>query len=209
MAWVKSREFAIALASAVITYLFVEYFFTLPKAFAVLTENLKDLGIVISAFAGVLATINILLIHIQRIRRKDTGWIYSICLLGIFLFVLIMGLTLGPSYPIYMWLQKNIYTPTSAAVWGIMGFYYVAACYTVFRVRNIDALVLFISALIIVLHNAPAVVAVWPPIHKIAAWVQDIPGTSGIRGCYITVGVGLIALAVRVILLIEKEVFVE
>jgi hypothetical protein len=119
-----------------------------------------------------------------------------------------MGITLGTKTSIYMWIQQNVYTPTSAAVWAIMAFYYVAACYQVFRVRNMDALILFITALIVVLNNSPAVAAALPITKVLATWLQDVPGTSGIRGCYITVGIGLVALAIRIILRKEKGFFV-
>jgi len=208
MSWIKSREFALGLASAVMVYMFLEYFFVLPKAAADLTSGLKNLAVVISAFAFVLAALNITVIHGRRVTRKDKGWIYSACLLGMFAIMLLIGIPFGTAQSQYMWIQRNIYTPTSAAVWGIMGFYYVAACYSVFRVRNVDAFILFASGLIVVLNNAPAIAAFWPQINAIAGWVQDVPGTSGIRGCYITVGVGLVALAIRVIMLIEKRFFV-
>lgn len=208
MSWLKSRDFALMLASAVMGYMFLDYFFVLPAAASDLTAGLQSLGVVIAAFAFVLAALNIILIHSRRVSRQDKGWIYSVCLLAMFAVMIVIGIPFGTSQSQYMWLQMNVYTPTSAAVWGIMGFYYVAACYSVFRVRNIEAAILFVSGLIVVLNNAPAVAAFWPQIKGIAGWVQDVPGTSGIRGCYITVGIGLVALAIRVMLLIEKQFFV-
>jgi hypothetical protein len=62
--------------------------------------------------------------------------------------------------------------------------------------------------MIVVLNNAPAVAAYLPQIKTMAGWLQDIPGTSGIRGAYITIGIGLVALALRVMLLIEKKFFI-
>jgi len=188
--------------------LFIDYFFNLGEVATGFTKNLQNLGVVIGAFAGVLAALNIFLFHSRKIQRRSSGWLYSVCLLVMFGIVLLIGIPLSTKNPNYMWIQKNVYTPTSAAVWGIMGFYYVAACYQVFRVRNIDSLVLFASALVVVLNNAPAVAAAWPPINAIAAWFQDVPGTSGIRGAYITIGIGVVALAIRVMLLIEKQFFV-
>lgn len=208
MSSIKSSRIALYLASAVMAYMFLEYFINLGTAASNLTTYLQNLGVVIGAFAGVLAALNIFLFHSRKIQRQRPGWLYSVCLLIMFGIVLLIGIPLGTRNPNYMWIQKNVYTPTSAAVWGIMGFYYVAACYTVFRVRNLDALVLFASALFVVLNNAPAFAAAWPPINAIAGWFQDVPGTSGIRGAYITIGVGLVALAIRVMLLIEKRFFI-
>ena len=207
MSWIKSREVSLYLASAVIAYMFIEYFLALPTAFAGITTNLQNIGVVIAAFAGVLAALNILFFHTRKIQRQSRGWVYSACLLAMFILTIVIGIPFGTKNPNYMWIQMNVYTPTSAAVWGIMGFYYVAACYQVFRVRNVEALILFASAIIVVLNNAPAFAAAWPPINDLAAWLQNIPGTSGIRGCYITVGIGLVALALRVMLQKEKGFF--
>ena len=208
MSWIKSREVALYLISAIVAYMFIEYLFKLPKDFVIITENLQNLGVIVTAFAGVLAVLNILIFHIRKIQRQSSGWLYSVCLLAMFIIVLSIGVTLGPRVSIYMWIQQNVYTPTSAAVWAIMAFYYVAACYHVFRVRNTDALILFVSALIVVLNNSPAVAAAWPGFKILATWLQDVPGTSGIRGCYITVGIGLVALAIRIMLRKEKGFFV-
>jgi hypothetical protein len=196
------------MASAVMAYMFLDYFINLGAWSANLTSYLQNLGVVVAAFAIVLAALNILLFHGKKVQKRGGGWLYSVCLLIMFGIVLLIGIPLGSQNSNYMWIQQNIYTPTSAAVWGIMGFYYVAACYTVFRVKNMDAVILFTCAMIVVLNNAPAVAAYLPQIKPMAGWLQDIPGTSGIRGAYITIGIGLVALALRVMLLIEKKFFI-
>jgi hypothetical protein len=122
--------------------------------------------------------------------------------------VLGLGIITGKSTTSYTFIQQRVYQPLSNAAWSIMSVYYIAAVYTVFRVRNLDAVILMIAALIVIFHNAPAVATVWPPIDTLSNWIADVPGAATFRGTYITVGVGLVALAVRVVLLIEKRFLV-
>jgi hypothetical protein len=89
-----------------------------------------------------------------------------------------------------------------------MSVYYIAAIYTVFRARNLDAIIFAIAALIVVLHNSPAVVSMYPIFDDMSNWISDVPGAATFRGTYITVGVGLVALAIRVMLLVEKRFIV-
>ena len=208
MSFIKSRQLALMLAAAVIAWLFIDYFLVLPQATDIVTSLLQNMGVVISAFAMVLAAINIFLVHMRKVRNQSKGWIFSAYLLGVFALVLGLGVAFGTSTESYTFIQQRIYQPLSTSAWSIMSVYYIAAIYTVFRVRNMDALILTIAALIVILHNAPAVASIWPPIDTLSNWISDVPGAATFRGTYISVGIGLVALAIRVMLLVEKRFIV-
>jgi hypothetical protein len=195
-------------AAVVIAYLFLDYFFALPTGSQGLTSLLQNMGVVISAFAMVLAAINIFLVHANRVRGQSKGWIFSAYLLALFSIVLVLGVVSGTSAETYTWIQQRIFQPLSISAWSIMSVYYIAAIYTVFRARNLDAIIFAIAALIVVLHNSPAVVSMYPIFDDMSNWISDVPGAATFRGTYITVGVGLVALAIRVMLLVEKRFIV-
>jgi hypothetical protein len=208
MSFLKSKQLALTLAAAVIAYLFIDYFFALPSVSQGLTSMLQNMGVVISAFAMVLAAINIFLVHYSKVRNQGKGWIFSGYLLVLFSLVLVLGIVSGTSAESYTWIQQAIFQPLSISAWSIMSVYYIAAIYTVFRARNLDAMIFAIAALIVVLHNAPAVVSVYPIFDDMSNWISNVPGAATFRGTYITVGVGLVALAIRVMLLVEKRFIV-
>ena len=208
MSFIKSKQLALTLAAAVIAYLFIDYFFVLPAASQGLTSMLQNMGVVISAFAMVLAAINIFLVHLKKIRAQGKGWIFSGYLIVLFSFVLLLGIGYGTTNESYTWIQQVVYQPLSLSAWSIMSVYYIAAIYTVFRVRNVDAMLLAVAALIVILHNAPAVVSVFPIFDDMSNWISSVPGAATFRGTTISVGVGLVALAMRVMLMVEKRFIV-
>jgi hypothetical protein len=111
-----------------------------------------------------------------------------------------------------------------AGMFSIVAFYILSAAYRAFRARSAEATILLVTALIMVLSLLGLVVAGWDggvdklaahaggakgfvdnfSLTNIAVWVKNTFQTPSIRGLDFGVGIGLLAMGVRIWLSLEK-----
>lgn len=106
-----------------------------------------------------------------------------------------------------------------AAMFSVVSFYILSAAYRAFRARSVEATILLITALIVMLsfmglaeHAWNGVVGSKDPnafgnnfrLTEIAKWLKDNVQTPSIRGIDFGVGVGLMAMALRLWLSLES-----
>jgi uncharacterized membrane protein len=109
-----------------------------------------------------------------------------------------------------------------AAMFSIIAFFILSAAYRAFRIRSIEATVLLATALIVMLglmgavgylwngsvdnmtHNDPASFLNNFKISEIAKWIQDTLQTAGIRALDFGIGLGALAMGLRLWLSLER-----
>lgn len=106
-----------------------------------------------------------------------------------------------------------------AAMFSLVAFYILSAAYRAFRARSVEATILLITALVVMLsfmglaeYGWNSVVAKGDPnafsnnlkLAEIAKWLKDNVQTPSIRGIDFGVGVGLMAMALRLWLGLER-----
>ena len=76
-------------------FMTIEFFFEVPSNITATATELKNVAMVIAAFALGIGGVNILLVHGRRITNRVKGqWYYSAWLILLFLTYLIVGLIL-------------------------------------------------------------------------------------------------------------------
>jgi hypothetical protein len=109
-----------------------------------------------------------------------------------------------------------------AAMFSLIAFYILSAAYRAFRARSVEATVLLISALIVILSLMGLVQSNWDKaidatyiathieflknirLDDLSTWLRNTMQTSSIRGLDFGVGIGLLAMALRLWLSLEK-----
>lgn len=107
-----------------------------------------------------------------------------------------------------------------AGMFSIVAFYIMSAAYRAFRARSIEATILLITALIVMLSLMGVVELMWsgvidkisPDNHivqsfklsSISSWLRGNVQTPAIRGIDFGVGIGLMAMGLRLWLSLEK-----
>jgi hypothetical protein len=103
---------------------------------------------------------------------------------------------------------KTMYTqiiaPMNATVYSTLVFYIASAAYRAFRIRNIQATILLVSAVLMMLGRVPLGAMISPALPGIADWILSIPNVAGMRGIQIGAAFGGIATALRVLTGIER-----
>jgi hypothetical protein len=110
-----------------------------------------------------------------------------------------------------------------AAMFSLIAFFILSAAYRAFRARSVEATVLLMAALIVILSLMGALSSLWGSgvdviagknhpnsfvenfqLATIAKWIKDTLQTSSIRGLDFGVGIGLLAMALRLWLSLEQ-----
>ena len=180
-------------------------FFT-PAAFFKQAYNIiLDWKQVVLGFTFILGTWSLIRYHYTKISRRRENWQYSyVTLAGLAATVtaaLVWKTATGP----YPWLFNNVQVPMQSTVFALLAFFVASAAYRGFRLRNIEAGILLVTALIIMLGRIPIGELISGYIPATAEWILTVPSMSAKRAVLIGIGLGSITTALRVILGIERS----
>lgn len=104
-----------------------------------------------------------------------------------------------------------------AAMFSIIAFYILSAAYRAFRVRSVEATILLASAFVVIISLMGAVELQWnQALHQtgpnsmftlteIAKWLRDCFQSPAIRAIDFGVGIGALAMGLRLWLSLEKQ----
>ena len=163
---------------------------------------------IVAALFCALGVANLSRIHGKRVNLKRDGWPYSIVLFVSMFGFMIISFAVGQGHDLYKNLYNNTIVPLSATMYSILVFYIASAAYRAFRVRTLEATVLLVAATVVMLGKAPigeAVLGRW--VAELTTWILDIPNTAGMRGIQLGATLGGLAVALRVLLGIERVHF--
>ena len=215
------KQIPILITATVGTVLVLSVFF--PPAM-MLGEDFSLFFDIIAVFAFFLGGGNLVRIHFTKVYRRKTDWPYSVVTLVGFIVMLISGLfklggppgisgsvTAEGSYLNTMFV--NIIAPLSSTMYALLAFFVASASYRAFRAKNREATILLIAAFVILLGRTPlgmmatGWVSDWFSILQIpnlAVWVMNVPNLAGQRSILIGVGLGVVAMSMRLILGMDR-----
>lgn len=161
-----------------------------------------------SALFCALGVVNLTRIHSKRVSQQREGWIFSALIIASMFLFMGISLVVGQQHQLYKNMYNNMNVPLNATMYSILVFYIASAAYRAFRVRTFEATILLVAAAIVMLGKAPigeAVLGSW--VASWTTWILDIPNTAGMRGIQLGATLGGIAMALRVLLGIERAHF--
>lgn len=177
--------------------------------YAPLEDIINTIGnwfIIIAAFALPLGAINLVGRAYKNIQKKGRKWYLDIWMLFVLAATSIIGVTLGSTNNMYLWIYNNINLPCGAMMYAITGLFVASAIYRAFRVRNMESFLLCFALVFVMLKNAPIGAAIWSGFPIIGTWISTYPQSTGYAVIWIVAGIGWIGLAIRYILMREKIV---
>lgn len=174
---------------------------------------------IVMGFAFLLGLFSLFYSHINKIRRKVDGWGYSIFVFLGFLIMVIPAVMSGGrqlvgAEPTSLgWVYRYIFNALSGTMFSVLAFYIVSTAYRAFRIKSMQAGVLFGAALILMLANVPLGESIWKAllgwtsvsVAEIAQWIMDVPVVAGKRGILMGIAIGGIVTALKIIFGIERQ----
>jgi hypothetical protein len=197
----KTASAVLLIVAVVLTF---DYFIKDATLRAVATD-MNNWAVVIGAFALGLGAYSLTVRHTRAIYQKRTTWPYSALLLGTMVVFIGLGLFTGSvSSPQYNWIYTLIVQPLSSALYGMNAFFIASACYRAFRARSIESGLLLVAAIFLMLLNAPIGGVIHPVLPQIGKMIWDLSGATGMRAILIGIGIGTLAIGLRIIIGQEK-----
>lgn len=198
----RSWLVTIAIAAGLLTLL--GYFFTSPTltAFRVLLLNL---AVILTGFAVFVGVANLINVHAKKIRRKEKGSSYSTLLIIFLVITFVLGLVARFSPAVnsfYSGAFNYIQLPVEASLMGLLTVTLIFAAIRLLRRRlNWLSVVFLVTALLFLFFTASLpFLGDSLALDGIARRVlSEVFATSGARGILLGVGLGTLAVGLRIL----------
>jgi len=173
------------------------------------SDTFRSWMILVATCALFMGAASLSLLHSKKIQRRTTGWQFSVLTLVSMVLIMVTGLPipeigLGVDNQVFDFLFTNILTPLGATMYSIIAFFITSAAYRSFRARNLEATVVLVSGILMICYNAPLMTSLWQGFIPIGDWIFSVPNMATMRAVIIGSALGAIALAMRVLLGIER-----
>lgn len=192
---------------------------------------LGDALMVMGGFTFGLGVFNLAHVHWTTIRRHRPGWSNSLVFFAAFVGMAAAGFwhdqAGAPKWveATYSLLFRGLWQNLDAAMFSLLAFYIAAAAYRAFRIRSGEALVLMITAIILMLGQVPAgmVLTNWIPhqgrlpffgtpvsffrIENFSRWVLMRVNNPVQRAIEFGIGLGALAMGLRIWLSLERGTY--
>jgi hypothetical protein len=189
-----------------------------------LGENFTLFFDIIAVFAFFLGGGNLLRVHITKLQRRKRDWQFSIVTIIAFGTMLAAGLfkignpgdiasSVTAEGSLFEMIYRNAFVPLGSTMYALLAFFVASASYRAFRAKNREATMLLVAAFIILLGRTPIgmMVTGWVPeswnllqIPNLAIWIMNSFNLAGQRAILIGIGLGVVAMSLRLILGIER-----
>lgn len=208
---------------------FVVGFILILSVFFPYTESLgEDFSVffdIIAGFAFVLGGGNLIKMNGIKVLNRQPGWGYALVAVVGFLITLIVGLTkMGNPAGLHgnvleegtyiKWVYDYVFKPCAATMFALLAFYVASAAYRAFRAKNTEAIILLVTAFIILFGRTflGTLATMWLPeslgflqIPNIASWIMVVINQAGNRAIMIGISLGIISTSLKVILGIDRS----
>lgn len=184
----------------------ISTYFTGPSILSTVHTELNNWFLLVQGWMVLVGVINITRVHGHRIAQRRKDWPYSIVAVTGMYAIMVFGIFVAKTAadPNWKLLYNQIIAPMNATVYSTLVFYIASASYRAFRVRNLQASILLVSAVLMMVGRVPLGAMISPVFPKIAEWILNVPNVAGMRGIQVGAAFGGIATALRVLTGIER-----
>ncbi|RPI85597.1 MAG: hypothetical protein EHM42_06610 [Planctomycetaceae bacterium] len=185
---------------------------------------------VLAAVAFVLGGANLCLQNLQKISARDAGWGYAAVTLITFCITLCVGMfkvgvpVEDPATPwagpflaegsALWWLFEYGYNPLTATMFALLAFYVASAAFRAFRLKNTEATLLLLTALVVLLGRTYAGTRLTQSVPDeysaltfpgLTTIIMGVFNTSGQRAIMIGIALGVAATSLKVLLGVNRS----
>jgi len=145
-------------------------------------------------------------VTVEKARRDPDERVYSIVTLVAMAVMIIAGLKSESlqTGSFFMKIFQYVLIPIQATIFSLLAFYIASAAYRAFRARSALATLLLLTAFIVMLRMIPL-----GPISSVnqtvVGWILSVPNLAAKRAIIMGVGLGAIAMSMKIILGIERS----
>lgn len=179
---------------------------------AMIAHTLVGWAALITAVALLIGVMSVAGSHLERVRQRNSNWVYSLVLLAGMLLVIVVGIffplpgssasIMLPSslaeQPIHL-LFSAVYEPLASSLLALLAFFSLSAALRALGRRSADAIVIVVVAVAVLISQLPPIYAL-PGVAMVVQWMNDYVALAGARGLLIGAAIGALVASVRVLL---------
>lgn len=197
------KVFNAAIAIAVGLLVLAGYFI---PALAGLQALLLDWAMILAGVAALVGVFNLISVHGEKIRKRETGSVYSALLILSLFAAFIFGLLLGPEHPAMRMVVSGVIVPVEASLMAIVSVTLLYAAIRLLRRRaGMMSLIFLISALLILAGSASLPFGEIPVLgNMLRPWLVQVLALGGARGILIGVALGILTTGLRVLTAVDR-----
>jgi len=171
-----------------------------------LGESLQEWYMIVASFAIFLGAMNLITVHVHKIRFRAKNWKYSPVTIAGFAAMVLTGLFMGieTGRP-FDFMFTTMMVPMGATMFSLLAFFVASAAFRAFRASNWRATLLLASAFIVMLGRVPIGSMIWNRIPLVSEWIMQVPNLAGQRAVMIGAAMGMVATSLRMIFGIERS----
>jgi hypothetical protein len=180
-------------------------FFVPLRAFQDASQTFETWYTGVIAFFVFVGIFNIVKVNANKIQRRLRDWQYSIILLVFLALMMVAGFIGGPEGGLFGYLFQHMQIPLGATMFSLLAFFVASAAFRAFRARTPEATLLLIAAVLVMIGRVPIGYYIWHGFPDLVEWLMNVPNTAAKRGILFGADLGLISMALRVLLGIERS----
>lgn len=190
----------VALVFAVLTGLLILLGYFIPAAAPVQTI-LLNWAVILAGTATVVGVFNLVLVHGNKISRREKGAAYSAILIVSLFATFVFALALRPDHPVMQLLVNGIIVPVEASLMAVLAVTLLYASIRLLRRRpNLMSIVFLATAVVMLISSATLPSGEFGPLNNfLRPWIQHVLALGGARGILIGVALGALTTGLRVL----------
>lgn len=170
-----------------------------------LTALFIQLVVITAAVTVLIGIVNLLLVHLRRIRRRAGGWVYSIILvLGTLTVILLTVLEragiLSGDPPLTRLLLENVQVSIESALAGLLLFALVYGAVRATRRQRFSGWTLLFSVALLVVLAGALPLSGLTLLADARDWLLAVPVSAGARGILLGIALATVVAGVRVLI---------
>ena len=202
-----------------------------------LRQTAEDWFAIITTIAMIYGGLTLCFHHLKKISDSEAGWGFSAVTLLAFGVTVIVGMLKigvvpetarnlnhpwsGPFLQeggAFWWIYQYLFSPVVSTMFALLAFYVASAAFRAFRAKNVEAILLLVTALIVLLGQTkdreitslflPAMIdgsTSYLPIADLTEFIRKTIVTSGQRAIMIGVALGVVATSLRILLGLDRS----
>jgi hypothetical protein len=192
---------AIAIASGLIVLL--GYLYPL-ETLTQIRVMLTNWAVILAAMAVLVGVANLVLVHLDKIRRAEKNSIYGVLLIVSLLFTLGVGLVLGPNSQFLRIAIDAIIVPVEASLMAILAVTLIYASIRLLRRRaDVMTVIFLVVAVLFLIAVMPTPVGPIPGDFLLLQFLHMF-SDGGARGLLIGIALGALLTSLRVLFGIDR-----
>lgn len=163
-------------------------------------------AIFLAAVALLIGVINLLVVHISKLRGGGASASYSLVLILALAITFGLGAFLGPDHTIPRWVFENVQVPIETSLMAILAISLAYASARLLHRRTNLFSIIFVGTALVVLLGSGAFLGLELPFigDVIRPWLAQVPAAAGARGILMGVALGTIATGLRILMAADR-----